>query len=255
MKYVIAFLILLSLGTAVSQTLIDSVIADVKGHAITRSELENELRIKVLIDGPFPLLNSREPTIVEPAERGEEVLPATLDKKIEKQGILDAIIARKFVLLEAEAFGITLPDDAPQLAARMGELISKYSTEIEFHRALQQHGLEIEIVKEWIHASLIYEDFFRRKFHNRVTPEESSKSAREYFEEHRSEFKGAAGRQKTYAEVSEELSGRFRQQIAKSEFDAWLAQQKAGGDWYILDPEFAELRLNPSIEKTTVNKF
>ncbi len=242
MKYAVALFLLLFMEGVYSQTLIDSVIADVKGYPITRSELETELRLAAIITGPL---------LASPAQEQKKSLTRDVpgggaaNEKKEKRKILDTIITRKFVLLEAAELGIRIPDESTQLTARMAELVSKYATENEFYRVLQRKGIEIETVKEWVLAQLIYNDFFRRTFLNPVTPEATTKLAREYFEKHRYEFKDDAGRQKTYEEVSEELADRFRQQIAKSEFDAWVTQQKIEGAWYIFDSELADIRLEP----------
>lgn len=46
--------------------------------------------------------------------------------------------------------------------------------------------------------------------------------------------------QRTYEEVSEEITDRFRQELAKEAFEAWLTRQKEAEIWHILDDELAE---------------
>lgn len=168
----IAFLLFLFVGNAYAQTLIDSVIAVVNGEAITQSELENEFRIASII-GPwegFVTPNMAEPTVSE------------------KWTVLEAIIARKFVLREAERLGIMLTDRSTQVTEQITEICLKYTSETEFHGVLQKHELEIEALEKWVYDRLIYDVFFRRKFFNTVNSEEITQLAAQYFEKHKTEF-------------------------------------------------------------------
>ena len=47
-------------------------------------------------------------------------------------------------------------------------------------------------------------------------------------------------RQKTYSEVSEEISERIRRDLAESEFEAWLTERKEEETWHILDDELGQ---------------
>jgi len=168
----IAFLLFLFVRNVHAQTLIDSVIAAVNGEAITQSELENECRIATLI-GTW--------------ERG--VTPNTAGPTVsEKREALDAIIARKFVLQEAERLGILLTDRSTQVTAQIAEIRSKYATETAFYTVLQKHELAIEALEKWVYDRLIYDVFFRRKFFNTVNSEEITQLAAQYFEKHKTEF-------------------------------------------------------------------
>ena len=167
-----AFLIFLFVGNVHAQTLIDSVIAAVNGEAITQSELENEFRITAIIgtwEG-FVTPNTAEPTVSE------------------KRAVLDAIIARKFVLQEAERLGIMLTDRSTQVTAQLAEIRSKYADDTAFYSVLQKHELEIEALEKWVYDRLIYDVFFRRKFVNTVNSEEITQLAAQYFEKHKTEF-------------------------------------------------------------------
>ena len=46
--------------------------------------------------------------------------------------------------------------------------------------------------------------------------------------------------QRTYEEVSEELTERIRQKLAKEQFEAWLTRRKTEETWHILDDELAQ---------------
>ncbi len=46
--------------------------------------------------------------------------------------------------------------------------------------------------------------------------------------------------QKTYQDVSEEITERIRQELANEQFEAWLTQRKAEETWHILDDELAQ---------------
>lgn len=168
----IAFLLFLFVGNAQAQTLIDSVIAVVNGEAITQNELENEFRVASIIgtwEG-FVTPNTAEPTFSE------------------KRTVLDAIIARKFVLQEAERLGLMLTDRSTQVTEQIAEIRSKYAAETAFQGVLQKHELEIEALEKWVYDRLIYDVFFRRKFFNTVNSEEITQLAGQYFEKHKTEF-------------------------------------------------------------------
>lgn len=47
-------------------------------------------------------------------------------------------------------------------------------------------------------------------------------------------------RQKSYSEVSEEISERIRRDLAESEFEAWLKERKEEETWHILDDELVQ---------------
>ena len=46
--------------------------------------------------------------------------------------------------------------------------------------------------------------------------------------------------QRTYEEVSEELTERIRQELAKEQFEVWLTRRKKEETWHILDDELAQ---------------
>ena len=46
--------------------------------------------------------------------------------------------------------------------------------------------------------------------------------------------------QRTYEEVSEELTERIRQKLAKEQFEAWLTRRKTEETWHILDDELVQ---------------
>lgn len=168
----IAFLLFLFVGNAHAQTLIDSVIAVVNGEAITQSELENEFRIASIIGAweGFVTSNMAEPTVSE------------------KRKVLDVIIARKFVLQEAERLGIMLTDRSTQVTEHIAEIRSKYTSETEFHSVLQKYELKIDALEKWMYDRLIYDVFFRRKFLNTLNSEEIIHLAAQYFEKHKTTF-------------------------------------------------------------------
>ena len=165
-KYYITFLFLLFVGNAHPQTLIDCVIAVVNGQAITQSELENEFRIKAILGEPY----LQKPTTAQKLAR------------------LEDIIARKFVLQEAERIRIRGTDQKKHVADRIMEIRAKYTTETEFQRVLQKHALEIETLEVWIRDQLIYTLFFRRKFVNLINTEEIEELAIKYFQTYKTTF-------------------------------------------------------------------
>lgn len=209
----ITFLILFCIGGNVyTQTLIDSIIAVINEDAITRSELEDELRIATVL----------------------RIRTDTTSSIAEKHVVLNTIINRKFVLQEAERLGVVVTERDSQVAAKIAEISAKYASGIMFQSVLEQYQLEKEAIETWVYDQLIYDEFFRRIFFNAVNSEKVARLAKSYYDANRTEY------QKTYEEVSEEITERIRQELANEQFEAWLAQQKEEETWDILDDEFAE---------------
>ena len=164
-KY-ITFLLILFIGNADAQILIDSVIAVVNGQAITQSELTNEFRIDVIIGKPL----TREPTAAE------------------KQAYLDRIISRRFVLHGAEKIGITAVDHKKQVAARTAAIRSKFPSDADFKRVLREQELEIEALEKWMSDNIIYAEYFTRQFVRTVNSKEIDELAPQYFEANKAQF-------------------------------------------------------------------
>ena len=162
----IAFLLLLFIGNADAQILIDSVIAVVNGQAITQSELVNEFRIDVIMGKQL----LREPT------------------EAEKQTYLDRIISRRFVLLGAEKIGITAVDHKKQVAARTAAIRSKFPSNAAFRNALREQELEIEALEKWMSDDIIYAEYFTRQFVRTVDSKEIDELAPQYFEANKAQF-------------------------------------------------------------------
>ncbi len=162
----IVFLLLLCGGHVHAQVLIDSVIAVVSGKAITQSELVDEFRIKTITDK----LLSNEPN--------EE----------EKRESLERIINRKFVIQAAENIGITAVDHKKQVAERIAALGAKFPSDTAFRNILAKQDLEIDALKKWVYERLIYDEYYRRQFVNKVSSKEVDDFAPKYFEENKALF-------------------------------------------------------------------
>lgn len=163
----ISFLLLLCVGSsAYAQTLIDSVIAVVNTDAITRSELENEFRIAVLM----------------------QIRPDTAPTTAERRAVLDTIITRKFVLQEAERRGIVVTQRDARVAEKIAEIRAGYAFEGDLQGVLQQYQLEEETVKTRVYEQLIYDEFFRRIFFNDVNSEAVAKLAKSYYDANSTKF-------------------------------------------------------------------
>lgn len=209
----ITFLILFCIGGNVySQTLIDSIIAVVNEDAITRSELEDEFRIATVL----------------------RIRTDTTSTIAEKRVVLNTIINRKFVLQEAERLGVVVTERDSQVAVKVAEISAKYASDIVFQSVLEQYQLEKEAMEAWVYDQLIYDEFFRRIFFNAVNSEKVVRLAKSYYNAKSAEY------QKTYEEVSGEITERIRQELANEQFEAWLTQQKAEETWDILDDELAQ---------------
>ena len=313
----ITFLILFCIGGNVyTQTLIDSIIAVVNEDAITRSELEDELRIATVL----------------------RIRTDTTSTSAEKRVVLNTIINRKFVLQEAERLGVVVTERDSQVAAKITEIAVKYASDIAFQSVLERYQLEKEAIEAWVYDQLIFDEFFRRIFFNAVNSEKVARLAKSYYDANSVEFivpptvtfkslliimpkngsetekqtveelvpklnerlqqgetfqavyeayetqlelkfevltlaidtslgaivtelqvserstplRVAEGYQiverirnnsaylKTYAEVSEEITDRIRQELANEQFETWLTKQKEEETWAILDDELAQ---------------
>ena len=163
----ITFLILFCIGGNVHpQTLIDSIIAVVNEDAITRSELEDELRIARVL----------------------RIRTDTTSTIAEKRAALNTIINRKFVLQEAERLGVVVTERDSQVAAEIAEISAKYASDTAFQSVLEQYQLEKEAVEAWVYDQLIYDEFFRRIFFNAINSEEVARSAKSYYDANSAEF-------------------------------------------------------------------
>ena len=166
MRY-ITFLILFCIGGNVyTQTLIDSIIAVVNANAITRSELEDELRIATIL----------------------RIRPDTPSTLAEKRVVLNTIINRKFVLQEAERRGIVVTERETQVAAKIAEISATYTSDTAFQNVLEQYQLEEEAIEAWVYDQLIYDEFFRRIFFNAVNSEKVARLAKSYYDANTAEF-------------------------------------------------------------------
>ena len=163
----ITFLILFCIGgNAYPQTLIDSIIAVVNEDAITRSELEDELRIATLMG----IRTDATPTVAE------------------KRAVLNTIINRKFVLQEAERLGIVVTERDTQVAAKIAEISAKYASDTAFQSVLQQSQLEKEAIEARVYDQLMYDELFRRIFFNAVNSEKVARLAKSYYDTNSAEF-------------------------------------------------------------------
>ena len=163
----ITFLILFCIGgNAFTQTLIDSIIAVVNTNAITRSELEDELRIATIL----------------------RIRTDTTSTLAEKRVVLNTIINRKFVLQGAERRGIVVTERETQVAAKIAEISAKYASDTAFQSVLEQYQLEKEAIEAWVYDQLIYDEFFRRIFFNAVNSEKVARLAKSYYDANTAEF-------------------------------------------------------------------
>ena len=168
-KY-LSFIIFISLfivGIACAQVLIDSVIAVVNKQAITQSELVDEFRIEtVVMDKRLP----RKPT------------------ETDKLEYLDRIISRKLVLHGAEKIGITTADYKKQVAERIAEIRTKFSSDKAFQNAMRQQKLEFATLEKWLYEQIVYDSYYNRQFIRRVDSKEIDELAPQYFEANKAEF-------------------------------------------------------------------
>lgn len=164
-KY-IAFLLLLFVGSAGAQILIDAVIAVVHEKAITQSELVNEFRIETIMVKPL----SREPDAAE------------------KRAYLVRIINRRFVLHAAEKIGVTTGDHKKQIAQKIAAVRAKFPSDAAFQKALREQELEIETLEKWVSDDIIYNEYYTRQFVRTVDNTEIDELAPQYFEANKTQF-------------------------------------------------------------------
>ena len=154
------------MATHTLKRLIDAIIAIVNEDAITRSELEDEIRIATV----FKIRPEATPTLTE------------------KRAILDTIINRKFVLQEAENRGIVVTERDTQVAAKIAEISVKYASDTAFQSVLQQYQLEKEAIEARVYDQLIYDEFFRRIHFKAIDSEEVARLAKSYYDANSTEF-------------------------------------------------------------------
>ena len=162
----IILLLLLFIGNADAQVLIDSVIAVVNKQAITQSELVDEFRIETIMDKPI----KKKPT------------------ETDKQRYLDRIISRRFVLQGAEKIGITTTDHKKQVAERIAEIRAKFTSDKTFQSAMRKQKLEMATLEKWVYEQIIYEIYYNRQFINRVDSREIDELAPQYFESNKAKY-------------------------------------------------------------------
>ena len=165
-RYVAFLLLLCIIGRAEAQTLIDYVVAVVNDDAITRSELDSELGIAIIIGTSITGVRTT----------------------TERRAALDTIINRKLVLQESKRLGIVVTDHNTRVAEKTDEIRRKYASDAVFQRALQQHDVEDEALKTWVYEQLVYEEFFRRIFFNALNSAEIATLAKSYYDLNSTEF-------------------------------------------------------------------
>ena len=165
-RYIIILFFLYIAGNVYAQTLIDSVVAVVNTDAITRSELENEFQISVIVGK-----STAEPTTVA-----------------EKRAILETIINRKFVLQESERIGVVIAERDDRIAGKITEIRTRFASKKDFQNALQQYQLETDTLRMWVYEQLIYDEYFRRIVFNGVSSAEVERLAKSYYEKNKAEF-------------------------------------------------------------------
>ena len=162
----IIVLLLLFIGNAHAQVLIDSVIAVVNKQAITQSELVDEFRIEVLIGEPL----SKKPS------------------ETDRQTYLDRIINRKLILQGAERIGITTADHKKQVTERITQIRTKFPSDKAFQNAMRKQKLEIATLEKWVYEQIIYDIYYNRQFISRVDSKEIDELAPQYFEANKAKY-------------------------------------------------------------------
>lgn len=162
----IIFLLFVLIGYVYSQTLIDSIIAVVDTQPITQSDLVNEFRIEG-ITNKTPL---NEPT------------------EVEKRKYLNRIINRKIVLQEAKHIGITTIDRKKQVDEKLAVFEELYTSKDAFNAILSKQEIEMEVIKQWINDSIVFEEYYKLEFINSVDKKEIDDLAPQYFEQNKADF-------------------------------------------------------------------
>lgn len=116
--------------------IIDKLIADVNGEAITLSSLENELKMLNLSDAD----------------------------KAKQCEVLNNLIERELILQEAQRMGIELAITAKEIEEKIATLRSKYPSEEAFLKYLEKEKLSLEYIKERMKESLMVSEMIYRKF-------------------------------------------------------------------------------------------
>lgn len=157
----IIFIIMLSLSNSYAE-IIDKLIADVNGEAITLSALENELKMLDLSDA-------------EEAKQRE---------------VLNDLIDRKLILQEARRMGIQLAITVEEIEDKVGSLKAQYPSEEAFLKYLEKEGLILDYIKERMKESLMVSEMIYRKFRRPLSAESGlfERRALTYYENNKSKY-------------------------------------------------------------------
>ncbi len=162
----ITLLLFVFLGNVNPQTLIDSIIAVIDTQPITQSDLVNEFRIEGIINKTVP-------------NKATEV---------EKRKYLNRIINRKLVLQEAKHIGLTTIDRKKQVDEKLAAFGVTYTSKDVFSTILSNQEIEMEVIKQWISDSIVFDEYYKLEFINSVDKKEIDDLAPQYFEQNRADF-------------------------------------------------------------------
>jgi len=139
---------------------IDRILADVNGHAITLSTLKNELALRQV----------QQPSLV-----------------VKKQVLTD-LIDQEIMFQAADRSGILLGRWDKKVADEIRLLQIQYKSESDFLDYLTDRQLTLVDLTDWMRRQLILQSFVTRQFTNQIESDKISQSAQAYYQKNRLQF-------------------------------------------------------------------
>lgn len=156
------FLLLLILNQAKSDEfiLVDRILVDVNGHAITLSALENELAWRQI----------QQPSLIT------------------KKKIIADLIDQEIMFQAADRSGILLGRWDKKVADEIQRLRGQYGSEKEFLDYLANKQLTLTGLTDRIRRQFILQSFINRQFSNQIEAEKISQAAKIYYQKNHLQF-------------------------------------------------------------------
>lgn len=172
-KSIIFFISLLLLISNAESKTVERVAAVVNNKIITLSALNAAIEMKKIIPTTPPLLKgwiSESPPLTKGGEGG------LVDENVIRKETLWELIDRSLLINEAERFGMTSVSDE-EIAEALTEVKKEFPSEVEFLKALERWGMDLEDFKSQIREQIISVRFVnqRIRFFVRISEEDIKK--------------------------------------------------------------------------------
>ncbi len=154
----VSVLALTILAAQARAEIIDRILAVVQGNVITLSDVTAARRL------------------------GLVTTPSTSDPVA---AVMDRLIDRTLMLIEAERYSVPEPSSAA-VDARMAAVRGRFATDAEFNSVLAASGLTVDQLRRQIRDGLLLTEYLDRRFGAAIQP--SDDEVREYYRQHQADF-------------------------------------------------------------------